>query len=104
MDGISAINAYHTTTRKVRYNFMEVADISYIPKDIFNNLPYLMYNKMKIIHPNFQRLDMHKSLSNLYTNLPMDNFRHRIKKDITRFNLLEKHFKITCKYNFSKNN
>lgn len=101
INGISSINAYHTTTRKVRYNFMEVADISYIPKEIFDNLPCLMYNKMRIIHPHFQRLDMHKSLSNLYTNVPLDSFRHRVKKDIIRFNLLEKNFKIKCDYDFS---
>lgn len=95
---ISAINALHLSSRKVRYNFMEVMDISYIPDSIFNKLPYLVYNNIKIIHPDFIRLDMHRSLFNSYLNYPLDNFTHRAKKDITRFNLINTHFPIKSNY------
>src|SRR6185369_16732339 len=41
--GISIINALHPTTMKVRLNFRELCDITYVPASIYNIIPTLKY-------------------------------------------------------------
>ncbi len=86
---VSAINAYHPTTRRVRVQFRNVADITYIPQSIYDNLPYLTFKDLKIIHPMFQRIDMHHAFSYPLANPPMEVVYGRLSKDITRFRLLD---------------
>lgn len=84
-----AINALHTETQRV--DVMDnhfIADITYVPKEIFDTLPFLEYNGMRIIHPLFQRLDMHSSLSFPYDNPPQEVIFSRWSKDLKRFNKL----------------
>jgi hypothetical protein len=69
-----------------------VADFSYYPKKLFVNLPILEYEGMKIIHPDYQRIDIHSSLSFPYDNPPMEVIFHRWKKDITRYELLTQYY------------
>jgi hypothetical protein len=86
---VRAINAQHMETMRVdvmRNHF--IADITYRPPEIFDKLPYLEYNGMKIIHPDFQRIDVHSSLSFPYDNPPREVIFDRWSKDITRFNKL----------------
>jgi hypothetical protein len=71
-----------------------VADISYIPAEIFEQLPYLEYENMRIIHPDFQRIDVHSALSIPYGNPPTEDIFSRWKKDIERFNKLAKYYPI----------
>src|SRR5208282_6188177 len=49
-----------------------VADISYMPPDVFARLPYLEYDGVRIIHPDFQRIDIHSSLSFPYDDPPTE--------------------------------
>lgn len=71
-----------------------MADISYIPSDIFAKLPTIMYEGMRIIHPDFQRIDVHLSLSFPFTNPPGETIFARWKRDIERFNLVCKYYPI----------
>jgi hypothetical protein len=95
---ISSINAQHITTRRVRVNFVPVADITYIPPNIYETLPYLEYRdknkKLRIIHPDFQRLDMHRAFSIPLENPPQEVFLFRAKKDEKRFRLLDQAYPI----------
>lgn len=84
-----AINAQHMETMRV--DVMDnhfIADITYRPKEVFDKLPYLIYNGMRVIHPDFQRIDVHSSLSFPYDNPPREVIFERWSKDIKRFNKL----------------
>ena len=87
--GIDSINALHPTTRRVRINFVPVADITYIPTNTFDRLPTLVYKGFRVIHPTFQRLDMHRAFCNPLENVPREVVFFRTNKDIKRFGLLD---------------
>lgn len=87
-ENVSTVNAIHVTTRKVRVNFEWVADITYFPKNIVDKLPYLVYDGLRFVHPNFQRMDMHIELCYPYDNPPWEVLLHRTRKTIKRFKLM----------------
>lgn len=90
-----AVNALHLKTMKVDLvDNHWIADISFVPREIFNSLPTLTYNGMKIVHPVVQRLDVHSSLSFPYDNAPMEVIFERWQKDVKRFNALDKSYKM----------
>lgn len=95
---VSSINAQHITTRKVRVDFVPVADITYIPQNIYDILPTLEYKishkKMRIIHPDFQRLDFHRAFSTPFEKPPLEVFLWRAKKDQKRFRLIDQQYPI----------
>ena len=93
-----AINALHTETQRV--DIMDnhfIADITYVPKVIFDSLTYLTYNNMRIIHPDLQRLDIHSSLAFPYDDPPREVIFARWQKDIRRFNKLAKYYPLAIK-------
>jgi len=99
MENISVIRGKHVSTMRVRINFITVADITYIPENIFKKLPTMEYNIgekqiIKIIHPHYQMIDQHRSLSLPLENPPQENAMSRWKKDQERFTLLYNHYKI----------
>lgn len=84
-----AINALHMETMKVDIVSNHwVIDLTYRPKGIYERLPYLEYMGMRVIHPDFQRIDVHSSLAFPYDSPPREVIFDRWKKDITRFNKL----------------
>ena len=85
---ISIINAMHPSSMRVRVNFTVVADITYIPKNILKNIPTLRYKGFNIVHPHFQMIDQHRSLSYPYENPPYETISYRSKKDMIRYDLL----------------
>jgi hypothetical protein len=94
---VSAINATHATTRRVRINFIPVADITYIPPNIYNAAPTLtvliaphvdVKTKVRIIHPDFQRMDIHRAFSTPLERPPLEVFFNRGAKDQHRGRLL----------------
>lgn len=94
-DNVRVMNAMHIKTMRVDIGDNHfLADVSYVPKDVFVKLPYLEYANMRIIHPNLQRIDMHSSLAFPYDNAPTEVIFHRWNKDIKRFNLLAKYYPI----------
>lgn len=94
--GVRSINALHVKTMRVDIGDNHfLADVTYCPKVIFNSIPTLEYEGIKIIHPDMQRIDIHSSLSFPYDNAPMEVIFNRWKKDIKRFNLLAKYYPLT---------
>ena len=91
---ISAINALHPTSRRVRINFTPVADITYVPPKLYETLPTLMFNKFRIIDPSFQRLDLHRAFINPFEHAPREVAFFRTNKDIKRFKLIDTVFPI----------
>lgn len=103
---VSAISALHITTMKVRYNFEEAADITYSPIPI-EDTPHLNISikngkKIKVIHPHFQLLDMHKSLSYPFMNPPREVIFNRWEKDLKRFEILFEHYPVTTELSKAK--
>lgn len=94
-EGIRAIGALHVKTMRVDIGDNHfIADLTYCPESIFSKLPTLEYQGIKIIHPDMQRIDIHSSLSFPYDYAPFEVIFNRWKKDITRFNLLDKYYPI----------
>lgn len=88
LKNITVINANHTSTMRVRVNYTVVADVTYIPKNIYNILPTLIYKDIRIISPYYQIIDQHRSLSLPYENKPFEVILHRWKKDAKRYDML----------------
>jgi hypothetical protein len=87
--GIDSINALHPTTRRVRINFVPVADITFISPSTYDRLPTIGYNGFRVIHPTFQRLDMHRAFCNPLEHVPREVVFFRTNKDIKRFGFLD---------------
>ena len=94
LKNISVINANHTSTMRVRVNYTVVADVTYMPKLIFDKLPTLLYRDVYIIHPHYQLIDQHRALSLPYENPPWEVITHRWKKDATRYDILYNYYPI----------
>jgi hypothetical protein len=84
-----AVNAVHVSTYKVRTNFVWVADITYIPTNVFKAIPTISYQGMRMVHPDFQRLDMHRAMATPFEKPPMEVCLHRSKKDQKRYRMLD---------------
>ncbi len=96
--GVSIINALHPSTMKVRVNFNTVADITYLPKKIFDQLPTLNYRGFVIIHPHVQMIDQHRALSFPYENAPLETIMgSRPQKDMKRYDILYSQYPIIQK-------
>lgn len=76
----------HNETYKIFVNFHNYLDISYMPKKIFDNCPYLIGEGMRITHPIMMLTDAYR----IYTD-PMTSYR-LLGKTFKRFNLLLKHY------------
>jgi Poly(A) polymerase catalytic subunit len=91
---ISVINALHPSTMKVRINFKEIIDISYIPTNIIKNIPTLWYKGFSFVHPHYQMIDQHRSLSYPYENAPYETVLNRPVKDMMRYDMLYEYYPI----------
>lgn len=92
---VDSIRAFHVQTQRVRVESIVVADVSYCPKSICDKLVSIQYKDVMVLHPDYQRMDMHHALSFPFDGLPYSpSFQHRWKKDIARFNLFEEKYPI----------
>lgn len=91
---ISVINAYHPSTMRVRVDFEVVADITYAPQHIYEKLPHIAFKGLRIIHPHFQMIDQHRSLSHPFDKPGREVIFERWKKDMTRYDLLYNHYPV----------
>lgn len=71
-----------------------VADIAFLAKSVYDLVPTVEYEGMRVVHPNFQRVDIHSSLTYPFDGAPMEVIFNRWNKDITRFNKLHKAYPI----------
>jgi hypothetical protein len=62
-----------------------VADITYLPPELFERMPTLTYDNMRVVHPHFQFSDLHSSLSFPFDNPPQEVIFERWQKDIDRY-------------------
>lgn len=93
-DFIHTIQGMHRTVARVRYRYNGVADITYIPQNIFDKIPIFIYNNIKIVSPGWQMLDQIKAFSLPFENAPLENIISRWEKDTKRFLLLSNYFDV----------
>jgi hypothetical protein len=99
LPNVSAINAKHSTTIRVRANFVSAADITYCPKAMFDKLPTLKIGRMRVIHPHFQVADIHHSMSYPFELMFTPVALYRWKKDCVRYDLLTEAYPIDAAVN-----
>lgn len=93
---VGAIRAMHTQTMRVRVDFRAVADVGYMPPDVYARLSAtaLEFRGLRSVHPDYQRIDMHRALCYPFNNAPTEDVFHRWRKDIKRFNMFETYYPI----------
>jgi hypothetical protein len=83
---ISVIGALHASTMRVRYKFMPVADITYMPLVFYDKIQTIDYLGFRCVHPHIQMIDQMRSIIYMAENPPRESFfGDRIIKDIKRF-------------------
>jgi hypothetical protein len=79
----------HKETYSVFVNFINVADISYVPKNIYHRMPFIDINGINYVHPNFIYIDLYR----MFTD-PLNSGTHRWKKTFPRLYKLQKYYPI----------
>jgi hypothetical protein len=95
-ENVGAIPAIHVQTMRVSVDFIYVADISYAPPAVFERMPTIPFAGMRVLHPDYQRLDMHLAFCFPYAHPPREDIFHRYPKDLRRFRLFQGHFPIAA--------
>ena len=94
-EGVSVINALHVSTMRVRYKFIAVADITYMPISLYSKIRTFNYQGFRCIHPIEQMVDQMRSIIYMVENPPREPiFGERLTKDIKRFCLLSENYDI----------
>jgi hypothetical protein len=78
----------HPETYKIFVNFLNYCDISYMPANIYNNMPIIEIAGIKCAHPHFMMVDAYRILTD-----PMTSY-WRLDKSIKRFQKLIIHYPI----------
>ena len=78
--------AVHKGTYSIFVNFNNSADISYVPRNVYNRMPFLTIDKVTIIHPHFVLLDMMRMFSDPILSA------FRWEKSMARIISLQKHY------------
>jgi len=91
-EAVGVIRAIHVQTMRVRTNFVYVADIGYAPPEVFGALPTVEFQGMRVIHPDYQRIDQHLAFCYPFNGPPREDVFHRWRKDLKRFNLYEAYY------------
>lgn len=91
---VGAMRGIHVQTMRVRADFIWVADIGYAPKEVYDKIPTFDFNGMRVVHPDYQRMDMHMALCFPFNGAPREDVFHRWRKDVKRFNLLNEYYPI----------
>ena len=85
---VESKEAAHEGTYKIFVNFENYCDITYIPTNVYDNLPIMNIENMICVHPHFMMVDAYKILTD-----PMTSY-WRIDRAINRFNKLIENYPI----------
>jgi hypothetical protein len=81
---IDCIRGLHIQTLRVRLFFEPVADVSYVHPEIYKNIPFLVIDGMRVIHPHWQMMNQHHSIAFPLVDPDREVIFNRLNKDITR--------------------
>ena len=85
---INGKEAMHTETYSIYVNYELYCDISYVPRNIYNKMPYKEIKGINYIHPNFMTIDYFRMM----TDLLLSSW--RIEKAFKRLYLLQKYYSL----------
>jgi hypothetical protein len=86
-------NGQNPDTFKIFVNFIGYLDISYMPSSIYNNIPVIVVDNIKLIHPHFMLCDTFRILTD-----PLTSY-WRLDKSLKRFQKLISYYPIDMKNN-----
>jgi hypothetical protein len=81
--------AQHEETYKIFVDDVEACDISYVPKNIYNKIPFIEIDGINYVHPNWAMIDYLRILTD-----PMTSWEIKLDKRFKRFYLLQKNYPI----------
>ena len=79
-------DAIHKETYKLTVNLIDYCDITYVPKNIYNRMPFKDIGGFNVIDPSFMTIDYLRMLAD-----PINSY-WRIEKSFKRFILLNKYY------------
>lgn len=79
--------AQHAETYKIFVDEAEACDISYVPKNIYNKIPFIEIDGFNYVHPNWAIIDYLRILTD-----PMTSWEIKLDKRFKRYYLLQKHY------------
>ena len=83
----------HPETYKIFINFLHYCDVTYMPENVYNNLPVLEIDGIRCAHPHFMMLDGYRII-----NDPMTSY-WKLEKSLKRFQKLIQHYPLQ-KFNY----
>jgi len=79
--------AQHEETYKIFVDEVETCDISYVPRNIYNKIPFIEIDGAVYTHPNFLFIDLFR----VFTD-PLTSWEQKLDKRFKRFYLLQKYY------------
>ncbi len=79
--------AQHEETYKIYVDDIEACDISYVPRNIYNKIPFIEIDGINYVHPNWALIDYLRILTD-----PMTSWEIKLDKRFKRYYLLQKHY------------
>lgn len=86
---VTGREAMHQETYSLSVNYMTYCDLSYVPRNIYNKMPFIEANNLILIHPHFMFIDYLRMMTD-----PLISY-WRFEGDLKsyrRFFLLQKHY------------
>jgi hypothetical protein len=83
---VQGTEAAHSDTYSIFVNFENYCDISYVPKNIYNKMPFKPINDYNYTHPSFITIDFLRMITD-----PLASY-FRIEKSVKRLAILHKHY------------
>lgn len=84
---VSGQEAVHPETYKVFVSGYNAIDLSYVPRNIYNRIPFIEVDGINYVHPSFIYIDLYRILTD-----PYFSGSHRWKKVFPRLYKLQKHY------------
>jgi hypothetical protein len=84
--GVQGKEAAHKETYSIFVNYQLYCDVSYVPKNIYNRMPFIEIDGWTIIHPHFMTIDFMRMTTDLL------NSAWRVEKTLPRIKKLLKHY------------
>ena len=81
--------AVHINTYSIFVNGYNVLDVSYVPRNIYNKIPFKEIKDVIYVHPCFSRIDTFR----MFTD-PLISYEQRLEKQFNRFSIIEKYYRI----------
>lgn len=88
LEPVTGKEGQHKETYSIYVNYQLYCDISYVPRNIYNKMPFLEINGYNYIHPTFMSIDYLRMLTD-----PLVSY-WRIEKGFKRFALLQKFYQL----------